>query len=230
MVLPAESMLYRSMPIARRRGYKHTAAPSGRWWNDRSSTRAPPSCRPEKDVRRSSDPFATQPEGRTAHPPAGGDGRAAVGDCAVVRDALGSAEYTNASAVEFLMDQTGKLYCIEVSARVQMEHLVTEFVTGVDIVKAQIRIAQGETLPEILNAPVTLRGHAIECRINAEGPETFEPSPGWITGFHLPGGIGVRVDTWAYTDCVIPPFYGRGSSRRTCSSGSGSSFGSRAGI
>jgi acetyl-CoA carboxylase biotin carboxylase subunit len=80
-------------------------------------------------------------------------------------------------------------------------------VTGVDIVKAQIRIAQGETLCDILKGPVTLRGHAIECRINAENPETFVPSPGRITGFHVPGGIGVRVDTWAYTDCVIPPFY-----------------------
>ncbi len=73
--------------------------------------------------------------------------------------------------------------------------------------KSQIRIAQGETLAEILPGPVELRGHAIECRINAENPETFVPSPGRITGFHLPGGIGVRVDTWAYTDCVIPPYY-----------------------
>jgi acetyl-CoA carboxylase biotin carboxylase subunit len=84
---------------------------------------------------------------------------------------------------------------------------VTEFVTGIDIVKAQIRIAQGELLSSILGGPVATRGHAIECRINAENPETFVPSPGRITGFHVPGGIGVRVDTWAYTDCVIPPFY-----------------------
>jgi acetyl-CoA carboxylase biotin carboxylase subunit len=88
-----------------------------------------------------------------------------------------------------------------------VEHPVTEFVTGIDIVKAQIRIAQGERLAEILGGPVQTRGHAIECRINAEHPETFVPSPGRITGFHPPGGIGVRVDTWAYTDCVIPPFY-----------------------
>ena len=117
------------------------------------------------------------------------------------------AGYTNAGTVEFLMDETGKLYFIEVNARVQVEHPVTEFVTGIDIVKSQIRIAQGETLAEILPGPVEMRGHAIECRINAENPETFVPSPGRITGFHLPGGIGVRVDTWAYTDCVIPPFY-----------------------
>jgi acetyl-CoA carboxylase biotin carboxylase subunit len=77
----------------------------------------------------------------------------------------------------------------------------------VDLVKAQIRIAQGESLPDIAPGPLRMCGHAIECRINAENPETFVPSPGRITGFHLPGGIGVRVDTWAYTDCVIPPYY-----------------------
>jgi acetyl-CoA carboxylase biotin carboxylase subunit len=96
---------------------------------------------------------------------------------------------------------------MEVNARVQVEHPVTEFVTGIDIVKSQIRIAQGERLRDILPGPLELRGHAIECRINAENPDTFQPSPGRITGFHLPGGIGVRVDTWAYTDCVIPPYY-----------------------
>jgi acetyl-CoA carboxylase biotin carboxylase subunit len=115
--------------------------------------------------------------------------------------------YVNAGTVEFLMDEDRKLYFIEVNARVQVEHPVTEFVTGIDIVKSQIRIAQGEILAEILPGPVQLRGHAIECRINAENPETFVPSPGRITGFHVPGGVGVRVDTWAYTDCVIPPFY-----------------------
>jgi len=124
-----------------------------------------------------------------------------------LRQAISQAGYTNAGTVEFLMDETGKLYFIEVNARVQVEHPVTEFVTGIDIVKSQIRIAQGERLADILPGPVQLRGHAIECRINAENPETFVPSPGRITGFHLPGGIGVRVDTWAYTDCVIPPYY-----------------------
>ncbi len=124
-----------------------------------------------------------------------------------LRKAIAASGYTNAGTVEFLMDENGKLYFIEVNARVQVEHPVTEFVTGIDIVKSQIRIAQGETLAEILPGPVQLRGHAIECRINAENPETFVPSPGRITGFHLPGGIGVRVDTWAYTDCVIPPYY-----------------------
>ena len=124
-----------------------------------------------------------------------------------LRAAIAKAGYTNAGTVEFLMDENGNLYFIEVNARVQVEHPVSEFVTGVDIVKAQIRIAQGEKLPDIVGGPVTLRGHSIECRINAENPVTFVPSPGRITGFHLPGGIGVRVDTWAYTDCVIPPYY-----------------------
>ena len=126
---------------------------------------------------------------------------------AALRKALSSAGYSNAGTVEFLMDETGKIYFIEVNARVQVEHPVTEFVTGIDIVKSQIRIAQGERLDQVLPGPVQLRGHAIECRINAENPDTFVPSPGRITGFHLPGGIGVRVDTFAYTDCVIPPYY-----------------------
>ena len=124
-----------------------------------------------------------------------------------LKKAMAAAGYSNAGTVEFLMDETGKLYFIEVNARVQVEHPVTEFVTGVDIVKSQIRIAQGERLSDILPKKIEIRGHAIECRINAENPNTFVPSPGRITGFNLPGGIGVRVDTWAYTDCVIPPYY-----------------------
>jgi acetyl-CoA carboxylase biotin carboxylase subunit len=123
-----------------------------------------------------------------------------------LRAAICRSGYTNAGTVEFLMDESGKLYFIEVNARVQVEHPVTEFVTGVDIVKSQILIAAGERLKEAM-PPVWLHGHAIECRINAENPETFAPSPGRITGLNLPGGIGVRVDTAAYTDCVIPPYY-----------------------
>ena len=126
---------------------------------------------------------------------------------AKLQKALAAARYTNAGTVEFLMDENGELYFIEVNARVQVEHPVTESVTGIDIVKSQIRIAQGERLRTILRGPLDVRGHAIECRINAENPETFAPSPGRITGFHLPGGIGIRVDTWAYTDCVVPPYY-----------------------
>ena len=126
---------------------------------------------------------------------------------AVLSQALATAGYTNAGTLEFLMDEKGNLTFMEVNARVQVEHPVTEFVTGIDIVKSQIRIAQGERLGDILPEKIAIRGHAIECRINAENPDTFVPSPGRITGFHLPGGIGVRVDTWAYTDCVIPPYY-----------------------
>ncbi|HEX7362893.1 MAG TPA: acetyl-CoA carboxylase biotin carboxylase subunit [Bryobacteraceae bacterium] len=124
-----------------------------------------------------------------------------------LRTAMKQIGYTNAGTVEFLMDENGDLHFIEVNARIQVEHPVTEFVTGIDLVKAQIHIAAGEPLDEILSGPVRFQGHAIECRINAEHPETFAPSPGRITGLNLPGGIGVRVDTAAYTDCVIPPYY-----------------------
>jgi len=124
-----------------------------------------------------------------------------------LRHAMRNVGYTNAGTVEFLMDQDRSLHFIEVNARVQVEHPVTEFITGIDIVKSQIRIAAGETLDQILGGPVTLRGHAIECRINAEHPETFAPSPGRISALNLPGGIGVRVDTAAYADGVISPFY-----------------------
>jgi len=124
-----------------------------------------------------------------------------------LRVALRKIGYSNAGTVEFLMDQCGSLYFIEVNARIQVEHPVTEMVTGVDLVKSQIRIAAGEPLSAILREPITIRGHAIECRINAEHPETFTPSPGRITGFNLPGGAGVRVDTAAYHDGVIPPYY-----------------------
>jgi acetyl-CoA carboxylase biotin carboxylase subunit len=127
-----------------------------------------------------------------------------------LRVALKGIGYSNAGTVEFLMDADGNLYFIEVNARIQVEHPVTESVTGVDLVKSQIRIAAGERLEDILPwAPgeLQLRGHAIECRINAEHPETFVPSPGRITALNLPGGAGIRVDTAAYHDGVIPPYY-----------------------
>jgi acetyl-CoA carboxylase biotin carboxylase subunit len=124
-----------------------------------------------------------------------------------LRVAMKTIGYTNAGTVEFLMDKDGNLYFIEVNARIQVEHPVTELVTGLDLVKSQIRIAAGETLSDVLGGPVTVKGHAIECRINAENPKTFAPSPGRITALNLPGGIGVRVDTAAYTDGVIPPYY-----------------------
>lgn len=124
-----------------------------------------------------------------------------------LRVAMKSIGYTNAGTVEFLMDEKRNLYFIEVNARIQVEHPVTEFVTGFDLVKSQIRIAQGESLTTIIDRPIVLTGHAIECRINAEHPQTFAPSPGRITGLNLPGGIGIRVDTAAYTDGVVPPYY-----------------------
>jgi acetyl-CoA carboxylase biotin carboxylase subunit len=124
-----------------------------------------------------------------------------------LRVALKAIGYTNAGTVEFLMDANQNLYFIEVNARIQVEHPVTELVTGVDLVKSQIRIAAGEKLADILRGPVRFCGHAIECRINAEHPETFTPSPGRITGFNVPGGAGIRVDTAAYQDGVIPPYY-----------------------
>jgi acetyl-CoA carboxylase biotin carboxylase subunit len=124
-----------------------------------------------------------------------------------LRKALSAIGYSNAGTVEFLMDENGRLYFIEVNARIQVEHPVTEVVTGIDLVKAQIRIAAGARLSDIIELPIERRGHAIECRINAENPDTFTPSPGRITGLNLPGGIGIRVDTHAYTDGVIPPYY-----------------------
>jgi len=124
-----------------------------------------------------------------------------------LRVAMKAIGYTNAGTVEFLMDERRNLYFIEVNARIQVEHPVTEFVTGIDLVRSQIRIATGEPLSSILTGPVQLTGHAIECRINAEHPKTFAPSPGRITGLNIPGGIGVRVDTAAYTDSVISPYY-----------------------
>jgi len=120
--------------------------------------------------------------------------------------ALEGVGYTNAGTVEFLMDEDGSLYFIEMNTRIQVEHPVTELVTGVDLVKAQIRIAAGERLEEAVGE-MSFSGHAIECRINAEDPETFVPSAGRITTFQPPGGTGVRVDSAAYTDAVIPPYY-----------------------
>ncbi len=123
----------------------------------------------------------------------------------VVR-ALQKIGYTNAGTVEFLMDENRNLFFLEMNTRIQVEHPVTEMVTGLDLVKLQIQVAAGERLP-IEGETVGLRGHAIECRICAENPETFAPSAGKVTGFHVPGGTGVRVDTAAYAESVIPPFY-----------------------
>ena len=120
---------------------------------------------------------------------------------------LSSIGYVNAGTVEFLMDEDGSLSFIEMNTRIQVEHPVTEMTTDVDLVKAQIMIAAGEKLSSVINYPVVFRGHAIECRINAEHPERFTPSAGKITAFNIPGGTGVRVDTAAYAEGVIPPYY-----------------------
>ena len=120
--------------------------------------------------------------------------------------ALETIGYTNAGTVEFLMDQDGSLHFIEMNTRIQVEHPVTELVTGVDLIKAQVRIAAGEKM-ENATGGIIPSGHAIECRINAEDPDTFVPSAGRITTFQAPGGTGVRVDSAAYADAVIPPYY-----------------------
>jgi acetyl-CoA carboxylase biotin carboxylase subunit len=125
---------------------------------------------------------------------------------AIVVDAARAVQYTNAGTFEFLMDPQGRFYFMEVNTRLQVEHAVTEMVTGIDIVKEQIRIAAGERL-SFKQSEVTFTGHSIECRINAEDPETFVPSPGVIHVFSVPGGPGVRVETFAHSECTITPYY-----------------------
>jgi acetyl-CoA carboxylase biotin carboxylase subunit len=124
----------------------------------------------------------------------------------VVADAARAVQYTNAGTFEFLMDEKGNFYFMEVNTRIQVEHPVTEMVTGVDLVKEQIRVAAGERL-SVKQSEVTYTGHAIECRVNAEDPDTFVPSPGLIHAFSIPGGPGVRVDTAAHSECTISPYY-----------------------
>ncbi|MSR93566.1 acetyl-CoA carboxylase biotin carboxylase subunit [Clostridiaceae bacterium 68-1-5] len=118
-----------------------------------------------------------------------------------------AAGYENAGTIEFLLEETGAFYFMEMNTRIQVEHPVTEWVTGVDLIKEQIRIASGELL-SILQEDIRLKGHAIECRINAEVPEKgFRPSPGVITGLHFPGGMGVRIDTAVYSGYEVLPYY-----------------------
>src|SRR5712675_2051704 len=125
---------------------------------------------------------------------------------AIVIGAAKAVQYTNVGTFEFLMDPDGRFYFMEANTRLQVEHPVTEMVTGVDIVKEQIRIAAGERLAFKQN-DVTFTGHSIECRINAEDPETFVPSPGVIRVFSVPGGPGVRIETFAHSECTISPYY-----------------------
>jgi acetyl-CoA carboxylase biotin carboxylase subunit len=123
-----------------------------------------------------------------------------------VTDAARAVQYTNAGTFEFLMDDSGHFNFLEVNTRLQVEHPVTEFVTGIDVVKEQIRVAAGERL-SVRQGDVEIRGHSLECRINAEDPETFVPSPGVIEAFSMPGGPGVRVDTYAHSECTVSPYY-----------------------
>lgn len=117
------------------------------------------------------------------------------------------ANYSNAGTVEFVVDDHGNFYFLEVNKRIQVEHPITEEVTGVDLVKQQILVAMGEPL-RISQNDVQFRGHAIECRINAEDPfDDFRPSPGRIDMYYAPGGRGVRVDSHAYAGYTIPPYY-----------------------
>ena len=131
--------------------------------------------------------------------------RATMGD--TIRRAILESGYTSLGTLEFLMDENGALYFMEMNTRLQVEHPVTEMVTGVDLVESQIRIAMGEklTLPD--TRPWSFRGHAIECRINAEDPRTFAPWPGHITEYHPPGGGGVRVDSGVYGGWRVPSCY-----------------------
>jgi acetyl-CoA carboxylase biotin carboxylase subunit len=130
--------------------------------------------------------------------------RKQMGDMAVA--IAKSVKYRNAGTIEFLLDENGKYYFMEMNTRIQVEHPITEMVTGIDLVKEQIRIAAGLPL-SFTQGDIRIKGHSIECRINAEDPEKFTPSPGTITAFNPPGGLGVRVETAAYTQYVIPPHY-----------------------
>jgi acetyl-CoA carboxylase biotin carboxylase subunit len=127
--------------------------------------------------------------------------------CDAARRLIQAASYTNAATVEFIVDKNGNYYFIEVNARIQVEHPVTEMVTGIDLIKWQIRVASGERLPWS-QTDIQQRGAAIECRINAENPRrNFQPSPGKIEQLIAPGGFGVRFDTHAHSGYVVPPNY-----------------------
>jgi acetyl-CoA carboxylase biotin carboxylase subunit len=130
--------------------------------------------------------------------------RQAMGEASV--EACKKLGYSSAGTIEFLLDKDEKFYFMEMNTRIQVEHAVTEMVTLADIVRNQIRIAEGEPLGYTQD-DLLIVGHAIECRINAENPVTFAPSPGVITAFNLPGGPGVRVDTYVYSGYKVPPFY-----------------------
>jgi len=130
--------------------------------------------------------------------------RRRMGQTAV--DAAKAVQYVNAGTVEFLVDPAGNFYFMEMNTRIQVEHGVTELVTGRDLVKEQILVAAGEPL-SFAQKDIVWTGHALECRINAEDPDTFVPSPGVIRHMNLPGGPGVRIDTYAHDGCEVSPYY-----------------------
>ncbi len=133
------------------------------------------------------------------------DQRQKMGDAAIL--AAKAINYVGAGTVEFLVDGHGNFYFMEMNTRIQVEHPVTEMITGIDLIAAQLRVAQGEKLP-FTQSEIQFRGHAIECRINAEDPDhNFRPNPGRINGYLAPGGMGVRMDSHVYTDYEIPPYY-----------------------
>ena len=126
---------------------------------------------------------------------------------AVAVRAAKAAAYENAGTIEFLLEKSGAFYFMEMNTRIQVEHPVTEWVTGIDLIKEQIKIADGQRL-KLQQKDIKITGHAIECRINAENPKkNFRPSPGKITDVHFPGGEGVRVDSAIYTGYEVPPYY-----------------------
>ncbi|MGB3867669.1 MAG: ATP-grasp domain-containing protein, partial [Xanthobacteraceae bacterium] len=129
--------------------------------------------------------------------------RARIGE--TVAKAMREMQYLGVGTVEFLYED-GEFYFIEMNTRIQVEHPVTEAITGIDLVLEQIRVANGADLPATQNQ-IVINGHAIECRINAENPETFRPSPGKILRYHPPGGLGVRIDSAVYQGYTIPPYY-----------------------
>jgi acetyl-CoA carboxylase biotin carboxylase subunit len=147
--------------------------------------------RHQKLIEESPSPFVDEPLRKRM-------GEAAIKACKAVG-------YENAGTIEFLVDKNKNFYFMEMNTRIQVEHPVTEQVTGHDLVKLQLQVAAGERLPR---GKIVARGHAIECRINAEDPaNNFRPNPGKITDFHMPGGFGVRVDTHSYTGYHVPPYY-----------------------
>jgi acetyl-CoA carboxylase, biotin carboxylase subunit len=126
---------------------------------------------------------------------------------AISEKAIRRINYSNVGTLEYLLDEHGRFYFMEMNTRIQVEHTVTEMVTGLDLVREQIRLAWGEPISPAFTGRFRPRGHAIECRVNAEDPSTFVPSPGRITALNLPGGFGVRVDTHIYEGYVVPPNY-----------------------